>query len=553
MNLLNFLFIRNLYLIAAGFFIPHQLVAQHHQDRLKTMDVESYRFYLKLSDDSDRIVGTTQSSIRFHQPVAHFHLDLVNLRKNGKGMEVESVRQMAASQKDDQVLSFRHEEDRLIIYAPSGAKRFDQTQRFEIKYSGIPADGLIISENKFGDRTFFGDNWPNRAHHWLPVVDHPSDKAIVGFTIDAPEHYEVIASGTLRHSEPINGFMRHVFLTEKAMPLKVVVIGVADLAVDTVGIHNNIVVSSWVFPQNAKAGFHDYEVALKVMQYFEEKIGPFPWKKLANVQSKTRYGGMENAGNIFYFENSVTGEKEVEDLIAHEIAHQWFGNSASEADWHHIWLSEGFATYFAGLYMGATYGSKVLKDRMQAERSKAMQHEKRKFAPIVDTTVKNYLRLLNPNSYEKGAAVLHMLYHEMGADAWWSGIRNYYKTFQYDNVLSADFQKEMETVAGRSLHSFFHQWLYRPGHPILNITWHYDKKKEAVALTVEQMQKHYPCYELKLDLDLTRMGTLTRETIRIDQQKETFYFSGSPLEKMVPDPDQYLYCTFEIQATEKQK
>ena len=83
---------------------------------------------------------------------------------------------------------------------------------------------------------------------------------------------------------------------------------------------------------------------------------PYPFTKLANVQSKTRFGGMENAGNIFYFENSVSGERKIENLFTHEIAHQWFGNSASESDWTHVWLSEGFATYFTDLYILKSFG-----------------------------------------------------------------------------------------------------------------------------------------------------------------------------------------------------
>jgi aminopeptidase N len=145
------------------------------------------------------------------------------------------------------------------------------------------------------------------------------------------------------------------------------VIGAARFAVRQTGVVNGFEVTSWVYPQNREEGFDSYKYAPKILDFFHTHIGPYSYKKLANVQSKTRYGGMENASNIFYFENSVaTGAEaagnasKIEPLVAHEIAHQWFGNSASETDWHHVWLSEGFATYLTHLYFEFTYG----RDRM---------------------------------------------------------------------------------------------------------------------------------------------------------------------------------------------
>ncbi|MFM9838861.1 MAG: hypothetical protein ACKVOQ_11390 [Cyclobacteriaceae bacterium] len=116
------------------------------------------------------------------------------------------------------------------------------------------------------------------------------------------------------------------------IPVKVMVVGIARFAVQQVGKVDNITVESWVYPQNRAEGFYDYSVALKVLDYFHRHIGPYPFKKLANVQSKTRWGGLENASAIFYSESSVNGKADHEDLIAHEEAHQRFGNSASEND-----------------------------------------------------------------------------------------------------------------------------------------------------------------------------------------------------------------------------
>jgi aminopeptidase N len=133
-----------------------------------------------------------------------------------------------------------------------------------------------------------------------------------------------------------------------------------------------------VYPQNRLEGFYDYAVAVKVLDYFHNHIGPYSYKKLANVQSKTRWGGLENANTIFYYENSVTGKAERESLIAHEEAHQWFGNSAIENDWHHVWLSEGFATYFP-VYIRKCYGQSVGGEK---KRSKIIAYYPKNPAPL---------------------------------------------------------------------------------------------------------------------------------------------------------------------------
>src|SRR5690606_37201773 len=206
-------------------------------------------------------------------------------------------------------LQFTHKGDELTITLPGdGGATSGNRYAIEVAYSGEPADGLILSKNKHGGRTLFGDNWPNRARHWLPTVDHPSDKATVEFIVEAPDHYQVVSTGARVEESDIEGDRRRTH-TRSEVPIatKVMVIGVARFAVDHVREVNGIPGSSWVYPQDRDAGFSDDARAAAILDYFDSHIGPYPYLKLANVQSKTRYGGMENAGNIFYSEGSVTG------------------------------------------------------------------------------------------------------------------------------------------------------------------------------------------------------------------------------------------------------
>ena len=406
----------------------------------------------------------------------------------------------------------------------------------------MPADGLVIGRNRHGDRTFFGDNWPDRAHHWLPCVDHPSDKATVEFIVTAPAHYQVVANGRQVEETNLGEERKRTHWSEAVpIPTKVMVIGVAPFAVQYLGEVEDIPLSSWVFPQDRDAGFYDYAQAGQVLQWFIDHIGPYPYEKLANVQSKTRYGGMENAGNIFYAENTVSGNRDQEALIAHEIAHQWFGNSASEANWHHVWLSEGFATYCTDLYFEGRYGRERLRERMQSERKTALRYGPTRRVPVVDTTIKNYNRLLSPNVYQKGAWVLHMLRREIGDQAFWRGLRAYYDLYRLDNALTADFQRVMEAYSGRDLKTFFQQWIFTPGHPQLELDWKFDAAKDAVTFQVRQLQKG-PAFQFPLDVEVH--GPELKQSFRLEVrqrvQQFTFPLGFPAVEEVVWDPETWL-------------
>ena len=149
--------------------------------------------------------------------------------------------------------TFKQENDKLII--PSKFN-IDDTAEVIINYRGIPADGLIISKNKFGKRTFFSDNWPNRAHNWIPCNDNPADKATVEFLVVAPSHYQVISNGIQIEESSFGDNNKETHWKEDVpLPTKVMAIGAADFAVNYVGDVNCIPVSSWVFPEDRNDGF----------------------------------------------------------------------------------------------------------------------------------------------------------------------------------------------------------------------------------------------------------------------------------------------------------
>lgn len=540
------------------------------------IDVQHYHFALQLTDASNRISGQATVTVKFIRPAASFQLNLVKQSAAGKGMRVSGVTEQGKP------LRFEQDSDAVKIYTQALA---GQQHTYTIHYSGVPADGLIISTNRFGHRTFFGDNWPNRAHNWLPCVDELADKASLEFEVTAPAHYEVVANGLKTEEKLLPGNRKLTCYRETAdLPPDVMVIGVADFAVQQSGKPEGIPVYTYVFPENAKRGFRDYAVAAEILPFFIKQFGPYAYPKLANVQSKTIFGGMENAGAIFYFEESV-GDKGIEELMAHEIAHQWFGDAATEKSWPHLWLSEGFATYMTNYYLERKYGPDTLQKRLTQQRGKVLRYEAQRFTPVVDTAVRsNYMQLLNANSYEKGGWVLHMLRRKLGDDAFWQGIRAYYAQYRGRNAGTEDFEAVMnqalaqklqadsmqctvetnndvmkfhyknphiseadrQLVEGnmrhQNLHPFFEQWLYTAGAPDVKVSCSY---KENSGLTVTITQNQVRPFEFPLEIKID--GRLF--TFHVDGKRLISYITRPHAPKtVIVDPNVNLLAKFNLET-----
>ncbi|MGN6295253.1 MAG: M1 family metallopeptidase [Ginsengibacter sp.] len=492
------------------------------------LDVQHYDFYIRLNDSNNVVQGKAIITTAFIKPVDAVIFDLVNKKSDGKGMMVKSVI------KDGIRLSFSQDADHVVI-KDNGMP--GKKNRYTIEYSGIPADGLVISNNRYGARTFFGDNWPNRAHNWIPCNDHLSDKATVDFYVTAPAHYQVISNGKKIEETNLPNQLKLTHWREAApLPVKVMVIGVAEFAVDNFAQLDCIPVSTWVYPNDRDSGFAQYSIAAGILQWFINHVGPYPFEKLANVQSTTIFGGMENAGCIFYFEKSIYS-KSLESLMAHEIAHQWFGDYITEIDWPHLWLSEGFATYMTDLYLEDKYGKDSLKNLLRTQRAEVIAYSKDHSTPVVDTSASHHLmNLLNDNSYQKGAWVLHMLRRKTGDSLFWKAIRLYYKTYAAGNASTADLRKTFEEVSHQDLGTFFRQWLHEPGLPELKINWTYNKLHKEAEVSITQAQNNLFAFLLAVRFS-DEKNTVTK-TIEVKdretQKKISLNFEPT---QVIVDPD----------------
>lgn len=502
------------------------------------IDVQHYKYQLTVSDSTNNISVTAGIRFTFLQTVSSVEFDLHKIDSSKKGMLVTAVTS------EGKPVSFVQQSEKLQLHFNTSPS-IGTEKVVEIIYHGTPANGLIISKNKYGYRTIFGDNWPNRAHHWLVSNDYPSDKATVEFIVTAPQHYQVISNGLQVEETNINSTQKLTHYFEAiAIPTKVMVIGLADFAVQYSGNINCTPVYSWVYPQDREKGLYDYAIAKDILQYFNDNIGPYSYEKLANVQSTTMFGGMENAGAIFYGETTITGNRSNEALLAHEIAHQWFGNSVTEKSFEHLWLSEGFATCFTNLYLESKYGLDSLNKRLQQERAEAIAFSKKTNAPVINPT-QNYMSLLNAFSYQKGGWVLHMLRRKLGDEIFWKSIRTYYKTYQNSNASTEDLKNIFEEVSGQQLDTFFHQWLYDKNHPVLNIHWKYDAGKKNIQVTIIQTQPNV--FTFPLDIQVVNEINITKHNFNITQKETvlTIPINTAPA-KIIADPDTNLFFEYTI-------
>ena len=463
------------------------------------IDALNYAFEVTFSDDTDRIEGETTVEFRFVQDgVTEFSLDLISASTalEGKGMTVSSVTSEGAP------LQWSHENDRLRVtldVSPARGERHEYT----VSYSGVAADGLKIGPNLHGDRTFFSVNWPNKARQWLPMIDHPYDKATSEFIVTAPSHYQVVANGLLKEESDVSEGWRLTHW-KQSVPIAswLNAVGVAQFTSRTFGEVDGIALQTWVFPQDRERGIATFEVPVRqAIEFFNSHIGPYTYEKLANVQAAGMGGGMEHASAIFYGQTSIT-DRPATGLVAHEIAHQWFGNAVTESDWDDAWLSEGFATYFTHLtrehYSGRdSFISGLIRDKDRI----AQMEERLPGQAVVHDNLDDMGRVLSGIQYQKGGWVLHMLRGQIGTDNFWAGIRDYYATYKDSNASSADLQRVMEEASGQELSWFFEQWLHRAPTPVVEGSWSYDASSQSVVVELTQTQATEP-YTLPFELEI---------------------------------------------------
>jgi aminopeptidase N len=481
------------------------------------VDALHYVFRLSLEDSSNRIAGEARITFKIAERVSEVWLDLAS-ETGGKGMTVAAVTAAGRS------VPFKHAGDRLHIPLP--APRAGDELEVAVTYAGIPANGLRLMQNIHGERTMFSENWPNRARQWLPMIDHPYDKATGEFVVTAPAHYQVVANGLLVEEIDLADGLRRTHW-KQSVPIAswLYALGVARFAVHHYDVVRGIPQQVWVFPQDRAKGYEIFELTgRRAFEFFSDWIGPYPYEKLAHVQAAGIGGGTEHATAIFYGEKGVASGRAP---VVHEVAHQWWGNAVTEKDWDDVWLSEGFATYFTHLYTEQFNGRDAFVRGLRGDIQTIVAAQKAApDQPVIHRNLSDMSQVLNRLVYQKAGWVLHMLRGTIGTERFWAGIREYYRRYRNQNASTDDFRQVMEQAAGTSLTWFFDQWLKRPGMPSLQGGWRYDAAAKQLQIDLEQLQGG-PVFRLPLEIAVVNAAGQSRvERVELTDTAGRFTFGA---------------------------
>lgn len=420
-------------------------------------DVEHYSITLDVEMDTDEIRGDAAIEAIATEDLTSFNLDFV-------GLTVESIRVNGTE------VEFQREGGEMTIFATLQAgTRFT----VEVAYHGVPGQNVDLSgrpEYEIGWGTYRNGVYvagePGGASSWYPVNEHPSDKATYEYHITVDDPFVVAANGLLIGATPAgDGETTYVWESTHTIASYLTTLAIGEFDIETETGPNGLPIRNY-FEVDIDQGQRDqFDETAAMIAVFEELFGPYPFEAYGVVVHDVPIGFALETQTLSVFGNWFIGE----EVIVHELAHMWFGNSVTLANWQDIWLNEGFATYASWLWFEASQGADEL-DAIVEDYYGYMAGNPRLPAPG-DPGPNN---LFAESVYFRGALTLHALRLEVGDQAFFEILRTYYEHFAYGNASTDDFIAVAEEVSGRDLDGFFDGWLYAantPDIPEMGLFW----------------------------------------------------------------------------------
>jgi aminopeptidase N len=415
-------------------------------------DVQHYTLDLMVDVETNIVLGIAEIEIIATQDLSSFNLDFV-------AMEVVGL------QIDGTDADFTRNGREMTI-TPAEPIAEGETFTAWIKYGGLPqavrteAIPFTMGWNNYGNGIYVA-NEPAGAAGWYPVNDHPLDKATYSYRITVPEPFVVAANGILQ--ETIPGDNRTTYVWEASDPTAsyLTTIQIADFVVQEDESESGVRIRNY-FPRTlAEEGRRVFARQAEMIDYFETVFGPYPFEVYGSVVSQTMIPfALETQTLSMYGSSILLGGGE--SIIAHELAHQWFGNSVSPAQWRDIWLNEGFATYAQWLWAEHAYGEDARDNFVRREYLTAA-------SPFIlsGVTLGEPARddLFNRGVYVRGGLTLHALRLQVGDEVFFDILRTYADTFKNSAATTEDFIALAEDVSGEDLTDLFDAWLYQDELP----------------------------------------------------------------------------------------
>ena len=506
--------------------------AQPHYAPDRTCDIVHIALTLQLDMARQTLRGTCATTVRaISAPVTSVALDAVDL-------QITQARQTG-----DKPVPFDYDGQRLVVHLESPLRSGDDTT-IAVDYSVTrPRLGLyfIAPDAAYPDKPtqMWTQCQDEDARYWFPCFDAPNERASSEITITVPQPYFALSNGVLLDTrrDDAAGTITYHWLQEQphATYLMTLVVGEFSAHTDMV---DGLPVQWYVSPGRQADGQRAFGDTPDMLRFFTAKIGvPYPWSKYAQIAvADFVFGGMENTSATTQTDLTLHDERAHLDfssngLVAHELAHQWFGNLLTCKHWSHAWLNEGFATYFDALFHEHHKGQDEFRYLMYENARAYFQEDAEHYRrPLVTNVYKEPIDLFDRHLYEKGALVLHMLRYVLGEELFWRSITQYVSANQHQVVETVDLERAIDMATGRNMQAFFTQWVYQSGYPEYQVEFAWDEPTHMATVTVRQQQhtgmEHgadTPLFDMPVSLHVVLPDTTQQMSLRIKEALHVFH------------------------------
>lgn len=519
----------------AIFVVVSRLSADEPYARSRSYNLEHSRIALRFDVAHKKVLGDVTHTVSIlRDGTAKIAFDSV-------GLTIENVTVNKSPAK------FETTAEKLIVPLPPGARA---GEKFEvaIRYEGKPTKGMyfILPDKDYPDRPIqiWTQGESEDTRYYLPTYDYPNDRLTTETSLTVPAAWLTVSNGKLISVSDAGRGLK-TWEWRESVPSSTYLITVVAGEFDEVKDSWRGIPVTYYAPKGRGDRLAvNYSRTPAMIDLFSKKLGvDYPWEKYGQVMVDDFVaGGMENSSATTNTSSSLNHPKiaaemvtDEDDLISHELGHQWFGDLVTCKDWGDIWLNEGFATFMENVWAEAHYG-KDQADYELWEGGRAWFSEPNLFdKPIVRYDFEDSSEF-DGNAYTKGGWVLHMLRHQLGDDAFYSGLKHYLEANRGKNVVTSDLAKAIEESSHVNVDQFFSQWLYGAGAPKFDLGYSYDNDKHQVALTVKQTQKvegHVGIFHLPVNVEITTASGPKLYPISVSKAEQVFTFPADSAPLMV--------------------
>ena len=432
-----------------------------------------------------------------------------------------------------------------------------------ISYEASPRRGLyfIMPDEAYPNKPFqiWSQGQDEDSRHWFPCYDYPNEKATSEVIVTVPGKYFALSNGKLVSVTEDKQRKTKTYHWKQEIPhvTYLITLAVGEF-IELKDSYNGIPVLYYVPPGREEDAKRSFANTPDIMKFFSEKTGiKYPYEKYAQIAvADFIFGGMENTSATTLTDRTLHDERTHIDfssdpLVAHELAHQWFGDLLTCKDWSHAWLNEGFATYFEALYKEHQLGIDEFRQSMLEKAEIYFKEDKERYRrPIVTHVYYEPIELFDRHLYQKGAWVLHMLRFVLGEELFWKSIRHYTHKYKGQTVQTSDFMNAITEATGKNLEWFFDEWIYKAGHPEFRVEYHWDEEAKQAQISVSQKQaadELTPVFEMPVEVLFRTAKNTERFRVFLREKEQRFYFPLSERPLMVRfDPGSWLLKTLEF-------